>query len=211
MYCPSHFQENSDADLVALIEQFPLAMVVRHDANGLTADHIPVLYKPAPNGLGTLVGHVAKCNPLWQVSPHQELLVVFQGPSAYISPNWYASKRDSGMVVPTWNYAVIHAHCTLSAVQDPNEVLNIITELTDVHEASQDHPWKVSDAPSAFTDKLLKNIVGVNLHINRWQGKWKVSQNQPEHNRQSVVQGLLNAASDGQTQIALMVKSHGAK
>lgn len=210
MYCPSHFLEDRPAVLIGLVEQFPLATVVHEGVDGLAADHIPLMYKPAAAGLGTLVGHVAKANTLWQTAPEQELLVVFQGPSTYISPNWYASKHVAGKVVPTWNYAVVHAHCTLSAIQARAEVLRIVTELTDQHEASQEQPWKVADAPAEFTDRLLHNIVGVQLQIHRWQGKWKVSQNQPELNKQSVVQGLLNAASDAQTQMALLVK-HAAE
>jgi transcriptional regulator len=211
MYCPSHFQEDKPAALVGLIEQFPLATVVYHGADGLTADHIPLMYEASPDGLGKLVGHVAKSNPLWQVEPEQELLVVFQGPSTYISPNWYASKPEAGKVVPTWNYAVVHAYCTLSATHEPVQVLGIITALTDKNEASQPHPWRVTDAPAEFTEKLLGDIVGISLQIKRWQGKWKVSQNQPEQNRQSVVQGLRSEASDAQSQMALLVQSHGAK
>lgn len=210
MYCPSHFQEDKPAALVSLIEQFPLATVICHGTDGLTADHIPLLYEAAPDGLGNLVGHVAKNNPLWQVAPDQELLVVFQGSSAYISPNWYATKREAGKVVPTWNYAVVHAYCALNTTHDPAQVLRIITELTDHNEASRAHPWRVADAPTEFTEKLLHNIVGISLQIKRWQGKWKVSQNQPKQNQQSVIQGLLSGASDAQSEMALLVQSHGA-
>jgi len=210
MYCPAHFHVSSPAELAGLIEQFPLATIIREDDSGLTADHIPLMYKPAQAGLGELVGHVSRNNPLWQASPQQELLVVFQGPSTYISPNWYASKRETGKVVPTWNYAVVHAHCTLRAELEPSKVMSIITELTEQHEAEQEHPWQVTDAPVDFTDRLINNIVGVSLQINRWQGKWKVSQNQPVQNQLSVVEGLLGEASDAQTQMALLVKSHGS-
>jgi transcriptional regulator len=211
MYCPSHFQEDKSAVLVDLIEQFPLATLIYHGADGLIADHIPLMYEASPDGLGKLVGHVAKNNPLWQVEPEQELLVVFQGPSTYISPNWYASKPEAGKVVPTWNYAVVHAYCTLNTTHDPAQVLQIITELTDKIEASQAHPWRVTDAPAEFTEKLLGNIVGISLPIKRWQGKWKVSQNQPKQNQQSVIQGLRSEASDVQNQMALLVQTHGTQ
>lgn len=211
MYCPTHFQEDKPTALIGLIEQFPLATVIRSDADGLTADHIPFLYETSPDGLGKLVGHVAKNNPLWQVAAQQELLVVFQGPSTYISPNWYATKRETGKVVPTWNYAVVHVYCTLTAIHDPEQILRIVTGLTDHNEATQGHPWKVADAPAAFTEKLAANIVGISLHIDRWQGKWKVSQNQPKQNQQSVIQGLLTVPSDAQTQMALLIPSNGAE
>ncbi|OQW73324.1 MAG: transcriptional regulator [Proteobacteria bacterium ST_bin11] len=211
MYCPSHFQEDRPAALVGLIEQFPLATLIYTSADGLTADHIPLMYEASPDSLGKLVGHVAKNNPLWQVEPEQELLVVFQGPSTYISPNWYASKPEAGKVVPTWNYAVVHVHCSLTATHDPAQVLQIITELTDKNEVSQAHPWRVTDAPAEFTEKLLGNIVGISLQVKRWQGKWKVSQNQPKQNQQSIIQGLRSEASDAQNQMALLVQAHGAQ
>ncbi|HRF45713.1 MAG TPA: FMN-binding negative transcriptional regulator [Candidatus Competibacteraceae bacterium] len=211
MYCPSHFQEDRLATLVSLIEQFPLATIIRNTADGLTADHVPLLYAAVPGCFGKLAGHVAKNNPLWQIPPDQELLVVFQGPSTYISPNWYATKHNAGKVVPTWNYAVVHAYCSLQAIREPEQIQQIITGLTDQHESSQAHPWRVADAPSDFTGKLLGNIVGIHLHINRLQGKWKVSQNQPKQNQQSIAHGLLSEGSDAQTQMALLVQSHGAK
>ncbi len=211
MYCPAHFQENRLPELISLIEQFPLATIVCNGPSGLVADHIPLMYEGELGAVAKLVGHVAKNNPLWQVPVDQELLVVFQGPSTYISPNWYASKRDAGKVVPTWNYAVVHATCTLEAIHDPEQVLEIITRLTDQHEASQTHPWRVTDAPIEFTDRLVGNIVGIKLKINRIDGKWKVSQNQPTSNQQSVVQGLLAEGTDAQTQMALLVGANESK
>ncbi|MCQ8896488.1 FMN-binding negative transcriptional regulator [Limnobacter humi] len=207
MYNPTPFQEDRAPALVALIRDHPLATVVRHSAEGLSADHVPLLYKPNDNGLGTLIGHVAKNNPLWQVSNNEELLLVFQGASTYISPNWYATKAVHHKVVPTWNYAVVHAHCTLQAVQEPEQLLGILTELTQHHEANQPKPWQVKDAPAEFTHTLLNHIVGIRLNIVRWQGKWKVSQNQPAENRQSVVEGLLNNPTQMHTQMAHLVKS----
>lgn len=210
MYTPTHFRQDDPAALLDLIQRFPLATVIRHGAEGLSADHIPVLHESSSEGLGKLVGHVARSNPLWQAPPQQELLLVFQGPSTYISPNWYASKAEGGKVVPTWNYAVVHAHCTLTAIQEPREVLDIIGRLTAHHEASQAHPWRVADAPAEFTDRLLEHIVGIRLQIHRWQGKWKVSQNQPTLNQLSVVKGLLDAGSEVQRHMAELVVRHGA-
>ena len=211
MYCPAHFQENRLSELISLIEQFPLASMICKSPSGLVADHIPLMHEYEPGTSGKLVGHVAKNNPLWQLSADQELLVIFQGPSTYISPNWYATKSEAGKVVPTWNYAVVHAYCTLEAFHDPKQVLQIISELTDRHEASQQHPWRVTDAPSEFTDRLVGNIVGIKLKINRIEGKWKVSQNQLRPNQQTIVQGLLAEGSDAQTQMAQLVGVHGAK
>jgi transcriptional regulator len=211
MYCPAHFQEPRTTELISLIEQFPLAAIICNSSTGLVADHIPLMVGGEVGTLQKLIGHVARNNPLWQLAADQELLVVFQGPSTYISPNWYASKKDGGKVVPTWNYAVVHAHCTLAAIHEPARILQIITQLTDRHEAQQTHPWRVTDAPSEYTDSLLGHIVGIELNINRIQGKWKVSQNQPLANQQSVVQGLHAAGTDAHRQMAALVQDHGVK
>jgi transcriptional regulator len=190
MYCPSSFSESRPDILFGLIAQYPLATLIRQTDEGLVADHVPLLYQPASKGAGQLIGHVAKSNPLWQTPSDAEVLAIFQGPSRYISPNWYASKQDRGEVVPTWNYAVVHAQCRLTATHEAARVLADITALTDQQEKDQPHPWKVADAPAAYTEKLSAHIVGIELSILRIEGKWKVSQNQPARNQASVVEGL---------------------
>jgi len=210
MYCPPHFEECRPEVLSQLMAQFPLATVVTHNEHGLQADHIPLLHQPAPGTCGKLIGHVARANPLWQCGPEQELLVVFQGPSSYISPNWYASKADGGRVVPTWNYAVVHAHARLKAHHEPQAILDMLTLLTHRHEATQPHPWQVADAPAEFTNKLLTNIVGIELPISQLQGKWKVSQNQPAVNQHSVIRGLREQGDAAAFLMADLVKTFGA-
>lgn len=197
--------------MVRLIEQFPLATLIRNTPSGLEADHIPFMYVAATSDTAKLVGHVAKNNSLWKIPADQELLVIFHGPSSYISPNWYATKHDNGKVVPTWNFTVVHVYCSLRAIHDPLQVLEIVTKLTDQQESSQLNPWRVEDAPADFTESLIGNIVGIELKINRMQGKWKVSQNQPTQNRESVVHGLQAEGSDAQTQMALLVAANNAK
>lgn len=206
MYCPTHFEERRPEVLQQLIAEQPLATIVRRDKGGLMAEHVPLLHVPADVGHGSLVGHVARANPLWEAPPDEELLLVFQGPQTYISPNWYATKAEGGKVVPTWNYAVLHVHATLSPVHEPDAVREILTLLTNRHEAQQPHPWQVADAPADFTHKLLNNIVGVRFDILRMQGKWKVSQNQPEVNRASVVSGLTAQGSDAAAAMARLVR-----
>lgn len=190
MYCPTHFEEQRPEVLQGLIAAHPLATIVRQGPDGLVADHVPLLHVPEEGGTGHLIGHVARANPLWQAAPDEALLLVFQGPQIYISPNWYAAKAEGGKVVPTWNYAVVHVHATLSPVRETDAMLDILTRLTTRHEAAQPHPWQAADAPADFTQKLLEHIVGVRFDIRRMQGKWKVSQNQPAANRASVVSGL---------------------
>lgn len=211
MYRPTHFIEDRLDVQIALMGQHPLAAIVRNTADGLEAEHIPLMHEAATGGPGKLIGHVAKGNPLWRCSPTEKILAIFQGPSAYISPGWYASKRETGRVVPTWNYAVVHAHCTLTAIRDPARVLQIIAALTDRHESARELPWRVADAPAAFTRQLVDNIVGIELAIHRIHGKWKVSQNQPAANRASVVQGLLAQGGDAGVAMAQLVDSHATK
>ncbi|MFN4265334.1 MAG: FMN-binding negative transcriptional regulator [Aquabacterium sp.] len=202
MYSPPHFQESRPEVLAALIQRHPLGCVTTMGAEGLVADHIPLILEADASGGLKLIGHVARANPIWQYPAEQRFLVVFQGPSAYISPNWYATKQPDGKVVPTWNYAVVHAHATLQAIHEPQRVLHILTKQTDQHEAAQPHPWRVADAPAEFTDKLLAHIVGIELTVLSMQGKWKISQNQPAVNQASVVQGLLAAGAPEQVAMA---------
>ena len=208
MYCPAQFEEPRPEVLQQLIAEHPLATIVRLGPDGLVADHVPVLHMPADSEgeHGHLIGHVERANPLWQAQPDDELLLVFQGPQTYISPNWYATKAEAGKVVPTWNYAVVHAHATLTPMHEPKAVLGILKQLTQRHEATQPHPWQVDDAPAEFTHKLLEHIVGVRFDILRMQGKWKVSQNQPEANRASVVSGLIGQGSEAAEAMAKLVR-----
>lgn len=206
MYCPAPFEEKRPELLLELISQYPLATIISHGSSGLVADHIPLLHLPVPGSLGRLVGHVARNNPLWQASSKQEHLLVFQGPSTYISPNWYASKQEAGKVVPTWSYAVVHVYASLTAIQQPAEILALLKQLTRQHEATQPHPWQVEDAPVEYTERLLDHIVGVEFAIERLQGKWKVSQNQPPMNQQSVITGLLTVGSETADDMASLVK-----
>lgn len=210
MYNPSHFEETRPEVLRALVAQHPLATVVGHTPEGLVADHIPLMLRTDAAGRSTLVGHVARQNPIWQPGADgqpRQVLAVFQGASAYISPNWYATKADGGKVVPTWNYAVVHASGPLQAMHDTAWKLDLLTALTHTHERAQPHPWQVSDAPADYTERLLAAIVGIEIPVVRWQGKWKVSQNQPAVNRHSVVAGL-NASGDPAQQAMANLVEH---
>ena len=186
MYSPSHFDETRPALLQELIARHPLGTLVTQGADGLSADHIP-FELCAPNAdapLGVLRAHVARANPLWRRSG--AALVVFQGPSAYVSPALYEDKPISGKVVPTWNYMAVHAHGPLRAIDDPVWLLALLERLTQQHEGTRAAPWSVHDAPREFIDKLLGAIVGIEIPLQRMQGKWKVSQNRSLHDRQAV-------------------------
>ena len=186
MYAPAHFDETRPEKLHDLIAQHPLGTVITHGAAGLDAAHIPFeLAAPTADApFGVLRAHVARANPLWR---HEgDTLVVFQGASAYVSPELYEEKKVSGKVVPTWNYMAVHAHGPLRAIEDPAWILAVLERLTATHEAPRAAPWAVADAPPEFIDKLLKAIVGIEIPVQRMQGTWKLSQNRSERDRQVI-------------------------
>jgi transcriptional regulator len=196
MYLPPAFAEPRTDVLHALIRGCPLGTLVTFGAGGLTANHLPFELDPAPAPYGTLRAHVARANPVWRdTSPEVEALVVFQGPQAYITPNWYATKQQTGKVVPTLNYVVVHAHGPLRFVDDAAWLRALVERLTDRFEQAQPHPWTVVDAPEEFVRAQLQAVVGVELPVTRLIGKWKVSQNRPALDQQGVIDGL-RAAGD---------------
>ena len=197
MYLPEYFAESRTEVLHAMMRSRPLATLVASCEPGLVANHIPVetLADPSPHGM--LRGHIARANPLWkQYRTETQALAIFHGPQAYISPSFYPTKQQTGEVVPTWDYAVVHACGPLRFVHDAEWLHGLVTRLTDRHEASRGQPWKVSDAPPPYIEKMLSLIVGFEMPITRITGKWKLSQNHPLPNRQGVVDGL-HAAADG--------------
>jgi transcriptional regulator len=178
MYTPSHFIEDRPEVLHALVAAHPLGTLVTHSDAGLGADHIPFeLAAPTPDApFGTLRAHVARANPLWRLAG-APVLAVFQGPSAYVSPSLYAEKTVSGKVVPTYNYAVVHARGVLRAIEDPAWILALLERLTAHHEAARPAPWQLADAPPDYLAAMLKAIVGVEIPLDSLDGKWKLSQN----------------------------------
>lgn len=190
MHYVTAFDEQRLDVLHALIAQHPLATLVTRDADGLCADHIPFEIGAAtPEApFGVLRGHVARANPLWRRSA--PVLAVFQGPQAYVSPAWYEEKPRSGKVVPTYNYAVVHAHGALRAIDDAAWLLALVERLSARHEAGREVPWQVSDAPAAYIDKMLAAIVGIEIPIARLEGKWKASQNRSAQDQANVAAGL---------------------
>jgi transcriptional regulator len=185
MYIPRKFAL-SDDETQAALAQAGFAHLVTHDATGLMVTPLPLLYDDAHH---SLVGHVARANPHWHADG-AESVAIFTGPQTYISPSWYATKAETGKVVPTWNYEVLHVYGRLVVHDDPDWVLNLVTTLTDHHETPRPDPWQVADAPESFTRSQLRAIVGLELVIAKVEGKAKMSQNQPERNRAGVVAGL---------------------
>lgn len=188
MYLPRSFQETRDDALRTLMRDYPFATVVTAGAAGVSANHLPLEWVD-----GRLQGHVARVNELAKADG-AEVLVIFQGPDGYVSPNWYPSKHETGREVPTWNYAVAHVHGRLCVVQDKAWLHALLERLTDRHEAGQAKPWRVDDAPADHVEKMLGAIVGLDIAIERIEGKFKLSQNHPARNRAGVVDGLRERA-----------------
>jgi transcriptional regulator len=190
MYLPAHFEETRTEALHELIRAQPLGTLITLNNSGeLQANPIPFLIDPGPRDHGTLRGHVARANPLWRHAG-AAALVVFQGPEAYVSPNWYPSKREHGKVVPTWNYTMVQARGTLHAVDDAPWLRALVGRLTDRHEFGQARPWAVDDAPEDYVQQMLRAIVGIEIPLSALAGKWKVSQNRSAADRRGVADGL---------------------
>ena len=207
MYVPSHFAESRIDVLHDLIRTHPFGALVVLVSDGLEANHIPFEIDPEPSPFGTLRGHVARANPVWRdFSSQVDALVMFQGAHAYISPAWYATKKEHGKVVPTWNYAVVHAHGPLRVIDDRKWLREFVGKLTDRHEAPRSDPWKVTDAPADFIDTMVAAIVGIEIPIAKLAGKWKVSQNRPAQDRAGVIEGLGHLPSDLATSMAQLVR-----
>jgi transcriptional regulator len=207
MYLPKHFEETRVEVLHGLIRAYPFGTLVTLTAGGLDANHIPFEVHPDPRPFGTLRGHVARGNPVWrEISPGAEALVIFQGPDTYISPSWYPTERETGKVVPTWNYAVVHAHGVPRFIDDRAWLRAFVEQLTDRHEARRREPWKVTDAPADYIDKQVGAIIGLEIPITRLIGKWKVSPNRPPHDRAGVVEGLIRDAQPSAGMMADLVR-----
>jgi transcriptional regulator len=191
MYNPPHFREQRTDVLHRLIQEHSLATLVTLGADGLIANHIPLVLDPGPAPLGTLRGHLSRANLQWRDSlPGVPALAIFQGPEAYITPSWYPTREETGRVVPTWNYVVVHAHGPFRTFEDPVLLEQHVRTLTHHKEAAFPRPWNVDDAPVDFFHSQLAGIIGIEISITRLEGKWKVSQNRSTTDRAGVVEGL---------------------
>jgi transcriptional regulator len=184
MYIPPHFAVTRPEELQRIVREHPLGVLVRHGPDGLDADHIPFEFDPAAGALGVLSAHVARANTLWQRCPSgSAVMVVFRGAEAYVSPNWYPSKHEAHRQVPTWNYEVVHAHGTITVLDDERHVRGIVARLTRRHEAAEARPWKMGDSAPEFIDAMVRNIVGIEITLTSLVGKAKLSQNKEPRDR----------------------------
>jgi transcriptional regulator len=206
MYIPPYHAENEPATLQGLIDDYPLGSWVTLSAGALTANHIPFVLDRSRGEFGTLRGHVSRANNVWQqLSAEPESLVIFQGPQSYITPSWYPSKQLDGRVVPTWDYAVVHAHGRPRAIEDPRWIAQLLSDLTDRNEAKQPLPWQVADAPADFIAKLARAVVGIEIPLSRLVGRWKLSQDETMPDRLGTVAGLAAAGDANSAALARLV------
>jgi transcriptional regulator len=191
MYIPTQFRESDVPTIHEAIRASGLATLVTTGPDGLLATPLPLLLDAEEGQYGALLGHVARANPQWQRSaPDADGLAMFQGVDAYVTPSFYATKRESGKVVPTWNYVAVHAYGRVEFIDDAAWLRGLVTRLTQRHEGTREKPWAVSDAPEDFIRSQLKGIVGVRMVISRLEGKWKMSQNRNAADRAGVVEGF---------------------
>ena len=202
MYQPPHFRDDTRTAQHGLIRTYPLGLLITGGADGLIANLIPLLLDET-GAHGTLRAHLARANPQWQaLAEAQDCLVVFQGPQGYVTPDWYASKREHGRVVPTWNYATVHVWGRARVIEDADWLRRQIVDLTALREAPRAAPWAVDDAPAPFVAAQMRAIVGIEIPISRIEGKWKMSQNRSEADRAGVIAGM---RADGEAALAEIV------
>ena len=186
VYLPPHFTETRHPVLVAHLEQHDFGLLISHGEAGLVASHIPFLVEHHGEELH-LLGHLARANPqVEDLRRGGEVLAIFSGPHAYVSPSWYAA----GPAVPTWNYADVHAYGTVCAVEDGGWLRRMLRCLSDRHEAGNPAAWRMQDLPEAYLDGMLKGIVGLDITVTRLEGKFKLSQNRPAVDRPRIIAAL---------------------
>lgn len=193
MYQPRQFRIEERAALHEIIDGFPFATLITQVAGGgFSADHLPLLLEPdtSAHTLGTLRGHIARANPLTGGPATIDALAIFHGPQAYVTPSWYPAKREHGKVVPTWNYQVVHAHGRLRLIDDADWLRAVVGALTERFEGDRDDPWSIDDAPPAYIETMCRAIVGIELTIERLEGKRKASQHKSLEERAAILRGL---------------------
>jgi transcriptional regulator len=208
MYTPAQFKIEDVGEAHALMRARPFATLVTHGSDGLTATHLPTVLKTGgADPFGRIECHLARPNPQWKTfAPDTDALLIFQGPEAYIRPGWYPSKAEHGKVVPTWNYAVVHAYGRLERVEDQAWLLAHVTELTRQQETPHAAPWATSDAPESYLGIMARGIVGLKVVISRLEAKAKMSQNREDRDRAGVVRGLGERAQGEDAEIAGLVE-----
>ena len=206
MYRSAYFSVDDVPQMHELIRARPFATLISGGSAGLYATHLPTVLKD-DGPYGVIECHLARPNQHWRdLAEGNEALMIFGGPEGYITPNWYASKAQTGKVVPTWNYAVVHAYGRPEQMKEKDWLLRHVTELTAQQEKNEPKPWAPSDAPSLYIDVMLRGIVGFRFAITRLEGKWKMSQNRETQDQVGVVKGLTNRGNGDDLEIAKWIR-----
>lgn len=204
---PDHFRVEDVPQMHALMRAKPFAALVSGGSAGLFASHLPTVLKN-DGPFGIIECHLARGNPHWKdLAEGKEALMIFQGPEGYITPNWYPSKAKHGKVVPTWNFAVVHAYGRPEVMEDKDWLYRHVTELTAQQERNETKPWAPSDAPRTYIEVMLRGIVGFRFSIMRLEGKWKMSQNRPDQDVSGVLEGLAREDGEGHGPVAEIIAS----
>lgn len=203
MYTPPAFRDDDMAGLLATIRASRLANFVTATADGPLATPLPLYLDESEPGV--IYGHLAKANPQCRVPPLGDGLAIFMGPDSYVTPTWYASKQETGKVVPTWNYVAVHVYGPVEFFDDAGRLLEVVSRLTRLHESNRASPWAVSDAPPDFVAAQLRGIVGVRMPITRIEGKRKMSQNRNAADRAGVAAGLAASERDSDRDVASLI------
>jgi transcriptional regulator len=202
MYVPASFRETDLDVLHAFVEQHSFAILVSDAGGEPFGTHLPFLLDRQRGPHGTLVGHMARANPHWQTAAGKRALAIFHGPHAYISPAWYESEN----VVPTWNYVAVHAYGTLQAIDDRERLLEVLRQTVDRYESSRPVPWRLESQKDEFLARMLDAIVGFEIPIDRFEGKWKLNQNHPAERRGQVIRALESSSSPDAAAIARLME-----
>lgn len=208
MYEVEHFAQRESSVLRAYLVEHPFAALVVATSEGPSVHHLPMEFEASSDSKGRLMGHVARANPLWRDFDSGPALAIFSAHQAYVSPDWYASKAADPRVVPTWNYAAVHVSGRLSFFHDPERISSLLTRLTDRFESQRMRPWRMSDAPREFIQKMIGGVVGFELEIECMKGKWKLSQNRNAEDRAGVRDGLRREGGDGGAALAELMEEN---
>ncbi|MBU3624915.1 FMN-binding negative transcriptional regulator [Polynucleobacter sp. JS-Safj-400b-B2] len=206
MYLPKHFLVEDPAILAQLISEYPLAIIVGNLDGHLEINHLPLMLSSDKT---KLYGHVARMNPLVKVASGNNVSVtaIFNGPNAYVTPSWYPSKQESGKVVPTWNYAAVHAQGTIKLIEDPQWLRSHVSQMTNIHEPTYESTWKLDDAPEEYVQTMLKAIIGIEIDIKSLIGKFKLSQNRPAEDYEAVVGQLERSPQEALQQMLKFMRA----
>jgi len=212
MYVPDLFKMTEQSDVLALMKANPFAALISHDAEGLNATHLPTVARQDGEGL-VVECHIARANPHWKrlaANPGADAMMIFSGPEAYIRPGWYPSKAEGGKVVPTWNYAIVHAYGRAEIIEDGAWLLRHVTELSAQQESPYELPWKTGDAPEQYLAAMVRGIVGVRVSVSRVDAKAKMGQNRETRDRLGAADGLAARAQRFDLAVSDIMRTAGS-